>query len=409
MLAVTVIKGLVITQYDVTNAYLYSTLKHEIFMTHPPGYPGTPGTCLQLLKGLYGLKQAGKLWADLLRGVLKKFGFSPLLSDVSSYVCLSPFALIVVHVDDILLATLCAVLRKSFEEYVASHFLITREGVVKTYLNINVKFSDGNIEIYQSKYINFMLNRFGLQDCNPATIPLTPGLKFQADGELINETEFRGIIGSLLYASRCTRPDVTFATAFLSQFSVGPRRCHLTAAYRVLKYFKNKEHFSVKFHKKHSSEFFAMCDSDWGNNCNDRKSFSGFVIFLGGGPVVWSATKQRCVSLSSCEAEFVAAAECAKMLLWIRNFLREIGMCPKKAIPLYIDNEAAKLLIANATSHQRSKHIDIRYFFIRDLVTKGIIEVRSISTDENISDIFTKGLAREKFSKFSQQLLSMEK
>ena len=180
-----------------------------------------------------------------------------------------------------------------------------------------------------------MLQRFGLQDANPVPVPLTPGIQFEDDkSPAVDQKLYRGIIGSLLYAARCTRPDISFAVTFLSQFCHQPRRCHLSAAKRILCYLKGSISFVLKFSKHVSHEFYVLCDADWGNNRLDRKSFLGYVLFFGGGPIMHSARKQRNVALSSTDAEIIAASECARAIMFVRNLFKEINMLPPHPTPL---------------------------------------------------------------------------
>jgi hypothetical protein len=158
--------------------------------------------------------------------------------------------------------------------------------------------------------------------------------------------------------------------------------------------------------KDNTQGFYVYCDSDWGNNRLDRKSFLGYVLFFGGGPIIWSARKQRTVALSSCDAELIAASECSKAIMFVKNFLKEIDMPEVAPTPLYIDNESAKLIIENASSAKRTKHIDIKYFHIRELVEKGEIKLCSINTEDNTADMFTKGLAKIKFNRFRNRVLN---
>lgn len=294
--------------------------------------------------------------------------------------------------------------RDHIQKRLAQVFKLGEAKWIDYYLKIAVVQTSTSITLSQTQYIHDMIQRYGLQDANVAPVPLAPGIQFDDNSPLVDQTLYRSIIGSLLYAARCTRPDISYAVSFLSQFNNQPRRCHLTAAKRILHYLKGCPDMVIKYNNN-NQDFYALCDSDWGNNKLDRKSFLGYVLFFGGAPIIWSSRKQRTVALSSCDAELIAASECARAIMFVRNFMKEIERPFSKPTICFIDNETAKLIIHNDCSAKRTKHIDIKYFHIRELVENKELELHSINTEENTSDIFTKGLAKIKFRKFRADIL----
>jgi hypothetical protein len=208
---------------------------------------------------------------------------------------------------------------------------------------------------------------------------------------------YRGVIGTLLYASLGARPDISFPVAALARFSINPARAHFTAAKRVIRYLLATATKGVQYSPCSETSVELFSDSDWGSNIDDRKSVSGYVLVMAGAPVSWCSRRQKTTALSSTEAEFLALSDALKEALWIRMLLTEMGVNFSSPIIIRVDNHAAIALSKNAVHHQRSKHIDIRYFRIRDEIANGNVSVIYVPTWENISDLLTKAPTRVPF------------
>jgi hypothetical protein len=253
-------------------------------------------------------------------------------------------------------------------------------------------------------YINELLKRFGMFDSKPVCAPLDPGVKLLKSEEPPDENlPYRELVGALTYLPTATRPDISFAVSYLGQFNNCYGKPHWTAAKRVLRYLKGTTKLGLTFFKK--SQFLeGFVDADWGNCPNDRKSFTGYVFMLGGGPVSWDARKQKTVALSSTEAEYMGLAEATKEASYLRSFLIELGLDHLSSVVVYEDNLGALKLAANPTFHNRSKHIDIKYHFIRDAVKEKILSLSHVSSTEMVADVLTKGLPGSRHQRCVREL-----
>jgi hypothetical protein len=213
------------------------------------------------------------------------------------------------------------------------------------------------------------------------------------------QKQYQSIIGSLMYAMLGTRPDLAYAVSSLSQYCSGPTKQHMGAAKRVLRYLSGTRNFSLKY-DKHNQENtpIGYSDSDWAGDA-DRRSTGGFVYKLAGGAISWKSKKQTSVALSTLEAEYMAASEAAKEAIWIKRLVKNLRLDNlQKLTPsplIYIDNLGCIQNIQNPRHHERTKHIDIRYHFVRELVENKSIEIQHISSEENTADILTKALPRD--------------
>ena len=408
ILAVSACAGLQVFHLDISQAFLYGKLDEEIYMVHPHGFPGPVGTCLKLLKSIYGLKQASRVWGLLLRAELVNLGFRQCYSDTCLFVHDEPKCYISTHVDDCLIATADVKFKDKILKSLQEKFIISDLGPVSQYLGILVKRTKlGAYKACQASYIDRMCERFDVRDdVKSLPQPLPTGLILSksdcptTDKEKDDMTKYpyRSLVGSLLYSALGTRPDIAFGVAQLSKFNANPGMKHWKMARRVLRYLKDTKNLGLTFSPGDLRvELFS--DSDWGTNLDDRKSISGYVVRVSGGPVSWSSKTQKTVALSSCEAEFLALAEAAKEALWLRMILKEMAVEFDDPLVIKVDNQAAIALSKNAVNHSRSKHIDIRYFRIRDEIEAGRIKVIYVETGRNISDLLTKSPTLAQFAR----------
>jgi hypothetical protein len=276
---------------------------------------------------------------------------------------------------------------------------------------------DGSAMIKQDSYIKRMVQRFNVQDAKIPRTPLPSSIQLSKDDcpktdEQKTEMEkipYRGIIGSLLYAGRGAHPEIAQAVSALSRFCQYPGKVHWTYAKRVLCFLKgvmNKGLHYTSSSIEDGVDIAIYTDSDWGSNPDDRKSISGFVVTINGNPVSWCSRTQKSTALSSCEAEFLALSEAVREALWLWNLFEELNVGFVKPITIHVDNQSAIKLAENAVSHQRSKHIDIRYFRVREEVANGKIKLLYVPTQENIADIMTKSTSFAVFQKLVVKLIS---
>ena len=265
----------------------------------------------------------------------------------------------------------------------------------------------------QRKYIEDVLIRFGMENSKSVTTPLDNSIKLSKKMEPITKEEisemkmipYQSLIGSLMYLAVSTRPDIAYSVYFLSQYNTNPGKAHWMAAKRILRYLRGTTNHGLVYQKT-ENPLIGFVDSDWGASLDDRISYTGFVFKLADAAITWESKKQRTVALSSTEAEYLALGEATKEAVYLRNLLQEIGYMHLKCEPtvLFCDNQGAQNLTKNPVFHCRTKHIDIRHHYIREIFRKGQIDVKYIPTDDMVADVLTKGLYRPKHEKFRKYL-----
>lgn len=286
-------------------------------------------------------------------------------------------------------------------------FEIRHLGELKNCLGINVKRSNNVTILDQSDYIERLLARYGMTECKPVSTPLPVNCKLiKSDNKCLDDNvyKYRQLLGSLMYLSVCTRPDIAFACSQLSQFNTCFNMSHWQSAKRVLRYLAGTKNYGLYFYKDKHFDINAFTDADWANDLYDRKSYTGYVIKLGSCVINWEARKQRCTALSSTEAEYLAIADVCKDICFVKNFLSEI-MSKTFNVVVYNDNQSAqRLLLVKEYSHKRTKHIDLRYHFVKDLISKNSFCVRYLQTEKMVADVLTKPLGSQKHCNFVTDL-----
>jgi hypothetical protein len=280
-------------------------------------------------------------------------------------------------------------------------------GVLSWFLGTEFKCSEGAIEMSQKQYIEKLMLRFGMAECKPKVTPTVLGLDKVVDTkspELKDPTLYRAIVGSLIYVMTGTRPDLCYIVTKLSQNMSKPTEANLIAAKHVLRYLKGTIEQRLRFRKSESTlKLTGFCDSDWGGDVCDRRSISGYGFqLLDEGPLVsWRSRKQPTVALSTCEAEYMALTDAVQEAKFLKQLCVDLNIVQVSySVLVNGDNQGAINLAKNPMYHKRSKHIDVKYHFIRSEVRTGSIVLAYIPTDENVADIFTKPVSKVKLDKF---------
>lgn len=419
LLAVAVECGLIVEQIDIRNAYVNSDLDELIYMEQPEGfeYKERKKYVLKLKKSLYGLKQSGNKWNKCLNKVLtEKLGFTRLKSESCIYVKGEGKEMIIlaVYVDDILIFATYAHLISELKSVINSEFEIDDIGECKKVIGMNVICENNKIQLHQKQMIEKLLMEAKVDEYNKKS-PLDSSerlfkctMKSDECGQ-VSGSEYRSYIGSLNYIASTTRPDLTFSVSYLSQFNKCPHREHMRALRRVLQYLKGSVEQGIVYEKcDGGSILHAFVDADWAQCPNDRRSYTGYAVKLCGGLISWESKKQETVAHSSTEAEYMALSNAAKEIKFIRNILEELklqAIYKGEEIELYVDNRGAMSLAENNGYSARTKHIDVRHHYIRELVENKIIKLKEVSSSNNIADIFTKPLGTIQHSKISEDLL----
>ena len=394
-----------IESFDFNGAYLNGELDagEEIYMQAPPGYDkGDAGSVKRLHKSLYGLKQAGRKWYDALCRVLADLGFQVSHADPGVFHArVEGHALILaVHVDDCIMTGSSGDLIMRYKREFHSRYALTDLGPVHWLLGIKITRNRAarTISLSQSSYIDSILARFSLSDVHPYQTPMAPSASYSkqdgasnaADAAHMHKVPYREAIGSLMYASVATRPDITFAVSTLSQFLENPGETHWEAVKRVFRYLSGTKALALTFGEERH-DLVGYTDAD-GASQEHRHAISGHAFLIDGGTVSWSSRKQELVTLSTAEAEYVAATHAAKEAIWLRRLIGELFPSMLTQTTLYCDNQAAIKLATADNYHARTKHIDIRYHFVRQVVASGGISIVYCPTDDMTADILTKAL-----------------
>ena len=410
-------------QMDVKTAYLNGELDVPIYMQAPEGLElinhacPASNVCL-LIKSLYGLKQSGRRWHENINHSLITHGFTPLHADRCVYVrrkadCIDIIAL---YVDDLLIASsrtseLLAIKRRLTQQYEMEDM-----GEANFILGIDIKRDRANrsISIGQSTYINTLLTRHGMAECNPSSTPMDSGtvhdLIAAADGYEASITltrDYQSIIGGLMFAAICTRPDIAFAVSRLSRYCSNPTELHYTAAKRVLRYLKGSSNYRINYtgSADRHPQLIGYCDADWAQDKDcKRKSTSGYVFIMFGGAISWQSKKQSTIALSSTEAELMAITSSTKELLWFRHHLGGLGFSHAQPTTLLVDSQCALDIANNSKISDRSKHIEVQHFFIRDHIEANAVKVQHTSSENQAADTLTKPLHRVAFKRCADML-----
>jgi hypothetical protein len=395
------------TIMDIKGAYLNGILDEEIYMRQPEGFSDGTDKVLRLRKTLYGLKQSGRVWNRRLRSYLQSIGFTQLIMDTCIYIRLTHdgFDIIATWVDDLyILCTTDKRLLKVKSE-INSEFEATDQGEPKLLLGIEIdrNYPQHSIKITQTQYILRMLSRFNMADARPVATPLPSGIQYQPstdDDAFEDQSLYRSAIGSLMYAAIGTRPDIAYAVNTLSQFNVKPSQAHWNAVKHVLRYLKGTADYGILYDMNSGYSSFdvsAFSDADNGKSWH-KKAITGGVLLLAGGAIKWIAEKQPTITLSTMEAEYVAANSVTRAVKWLRQLIEELGFIIRDPVALFIDNQTAIRISENPELHRKSQHIDKQFHWIREQIEEGIISANWVPGEENLADIFTKSLPATRFS-----------
>lgn len=286
-------------------------------------------------------------------------------------------------------------------------FKMSDLGLLHYYLGIEVKQHEDGFFLNQSSYAKKILEKAGMAECNPCKIPMEPRLKLskQSTSPLVDATFYRSLIGSLRYLVN-TRPDLAYSVGYVSRFMEEPHMDHLLAVKHILRYIAGTCDWGLFYPRKKGVQpsLEGYSDSDLAGDIDGRKSTTGVIFFLGDSPVSWQSAKQRVVAMSSCEAEYIAAATAACQAVWLARLLAEILNSEVSMPLLRVDNKSAISLIKNPVLNDRSRHIDTRFHLIREYAAQGKIEVKFIGTEEQLGDILTKSLCRVKFQDLCEKI-----
>lgn len=387
--------GWEIDQMDAVSAFLQGEIDKEIYMQQPEEYKQGSEVCM-LHKSIYGLKQASRLWNIKLNSVLYDLGLQQSKTDSCVYYNKEKDTFIAVWVDDLILFTGQSSTRNLIKEKLKQKLEMKDMGPISQCVGLNITREGDKIMLDQEKYIKEILARFRMSDSKPVKTPFEVGMKFDSNKEEAIDCPYQQAIGSLLYVAQGTRPDISFAVNTMSRFNNNFSAVHWAAVKRILRYLQGTKHLKLVYTKDANEKITGYCDADWASDVRDRKSCTGYIFMLQGGAISWRSHKQQTVALSTAEAEYMAMSSAAQEALYLRQLHGELSQQQINPLIIFSDNQSAIKLSLNDNYLPRSKHIDIRYHFLKDHVSDLVIKFCYVKGEEMIADSLTKGTTAEK-------------
>ena len=317
--------------------------------------------------------------------------------------------MIAVHVDDLVLAAKSDKHIADVKKALSEKFEVKDMGELHHFLGTKVLQNKQNGEVWigQPAYTQKVLRKFNMENAKPVDTPVDISsklVKMNEDSESANQEQFQSAVGSLLYLSTMTRPDITYAVSNVAKFCANPAKEHWIAVKRIMRYLIGTMHLGLLYRKNELKSCVGFSDADWAGDLDDRKSTSGYIFQMSGAAISWRSKKQACVALSTAEAEYIALASAAQEAVWMRQLLTDLRSKPEEATKIYEDNQSAICLAKNPQFHGRAKHIGIKYHYIREQVENGNVELSYCRTEEMVADALTKGLSRGQFRKLREML-----
>ncbi|KAJ0452174.1 putative RNA-directed DNA polymerase [Helianthus annuus] len=405
-------RGWELHQLDVKTAFLNGELSEEIYVNQPEGFvkKGDEDKVYRLKKALYGLKQAPRAWYSRIDGYFSQHGYVRSINEPNLYVkkVNNDFIYVCLYVDDIVYTSSSAKLIKEFKACMEQEFEMSDMGLLKLFLGLEVNQTPKGVFLSQKKYAKSLVSKFGMDGCKAEVTPMNANEKLFLDdkADKVDEVMFRSLVGGLIYLTH-TRPDLAYSVSLISRFMQSPSKLHLGAAKRILRYVASTIGFGIWYERGVPVQLLGYTDSDWASSIDDRKSVSASVFNLGSGAVTWSSKKQNTVALSSTEAEYVASSAATSQAVWLRRILCDLGLVQESPTVIFCDNHSAINLSRNPVLHGRTKHIEIKHHYVRDMVAQQEISLEYCGTEMQVADVLTKALGREKFIRF-RMLLGVE-
>ncbi|SGY77719.1 BQ5605_C005g03707 [Microbotryum silenes-dioicae] len=407
LLALAAANGYHVHQADIDKAYLHGELDHDIWMTTPRGFDFPSDQVLRLRRSIYGLKQAGRIWNRHIDTSLRSLGYTATGTDHCIYSRIDDQKqphYIALYVDDLLIVSPALDEIERVISGLEQRYGVKRLGPAEYILGIQIRrLEDGSIALSQECYIMDVLARFHFDTTTRgATVPMTPGLSLTAvpgQGTERIRSWYLQAIGSLLYISLGTRPDIAFAVSYLSRFANNPGRRHWVAVKHVLRYLRAtyRDELLYACGPTKITGVVGYSDANWGACVDTSISTMGFVFYLAGSAVSWSSKRQTRVADSTTDAEYLALSHAGKEAIYLTQLLSELHVRPVDAAHIFTDNEAAAAVAHDPVHTSGTRHIRLREHFVRDMVHQGDISLSHVGTANMVADIFTKALGPKIF------------
>jgi hypothetical protein len=403
-----------IHQMDVKTAFLNGGIDAVVYIHQPEGFVDrlNPKAACLLRKSLYGLKQSPRIWYSTFVEFMTSLGFVRTRKDRCVFVKRYGNMLVYIslYVDDLLIFAPNTLIVNELKQAFMRRFQMTDCGEVSYILGwqITRNRAERTIFIHQNKYISEILRKFNLHSCNSKPTPLEVNIDLSMKSNHDFEIEllekampYRSCVGSLMYLVIGTRPDLAHCVQQLSQYLNSPTTVHYHSLKRVFKYLSGTAYHGLTFggvkEPKHILE--AYVDADYANCKDTRRCISGYATYFYGSPISWLSKKQPTVSLSTTEAEYTALASCIQECLYLKFLLLDLGFDIQKPIQIHEDNQSCIKIARNPALHAHSKHIDVKYFFVKELTESQVFNIEYCNTTNQVADIFTKALPKPTFER----------
>ena len=405
-----------VEQMDVVTAFLEADIAEDIYMRQPEGYRqvdqhGEELVC-KVLKSIYGLKQAPRNWNKTVSAWLVEYGFKQSTVDpcIYTFAAAGDLYILALYVDDSIMAGPPGSFISDFKRAFGKRFNVQDLGPVSWLLGMTVERdrAAGVLKVGQRQYILDMLERFNMSDCKPVSTPMTVGALSEATASevLSPDVPYQSLIGSLLYASVSTRPDITMAVSHLSRYMARPSTVHWEQAKRVLRYLQGTLDWQLVYGAGESTATLTgYSDADFAGDADGRRSRTAFVFLLNGAAVSWKSQRQPTVALSTAEAEYMALTAATQEAVFLRQLLQEMGQPPASGTLIHEDNQSCIALCKNTMTTGRSKHIEVKMHFCREKQESGEIVVDYCPTEEMLADGLSKPLAGERHKKLFRSVM----
>ncbi|GKV32108.1 hypothetical protein SLEP1_g40737 [Rubroshorea leprosula] len=402
--------NLELEQLDVKTAFLHGDLHEEICMDQPEGFEeqGKEHMVCKLKKSLYGLKQAPRQWYKKFDSFMMNHGYQRTNADPCVYIRLFPdgnFIILLLYVDDMLILGQDVEKICRLKEELSKSFDMKDLGPAKQILGMAITLDRkaGKLSLSQEKYVERMLERFNMKHAKPVSTPLANHFKLskqscpttKEEKEKMSSIPYSSTIGSLMYAMVCTQPDIAHTVGVVSRFLSDPGKIHWEAVKWIFRYLRGTTKLCLTFGQTEPI-LKGYTDADMAGDLDNRKSISSYLFTFAGGAVSWQSKLQKCVALSTTEAEYIATTKAGKEILWMKRFLQELGLKQKESV-VFCDSHSAIDLSKNTMYHARTKHIDLRYHWLRLVTENKQFQLKKIHTNNNAADMMTKVLPKEKF------------
>ena len=418
VLALTARHNWEIHQVNIKSAYLYGELNEdEVIYMKPP--PGDIRICddkhfLRLLKALYGLKQSGWWWYRVLQNILTNLGLIWSKHNHTVFFKQDKYTLTTIwlaHIDDFTITAITPTLIQAMKDGPQKHLDIHDMGEIHWMLGLEIKRNQDlwTISLSQCSYINSIITHYGFEDTKPLSIPIVANSTLShndcplttSDIGKMARRPYHEAVGSLMYEAVRTRPNISFAVGQVARFSDNPGQPHWEAVKRTFCYLKGTRDYWLVYSKNRPS-ISGYMDADGMSN-KDRHAISGYAFLIDGGAISWSLKQQSIVTLSTAEAEYIAATHAAKAAVWLWEFISKVYH-PQELMPLHLDFQSTITLACNEQFHACTKRIDIRFHFICYVIEAGKIIIDSCPTEDMVADTLTKAFPSVKAKHFTSAL-----